>query len=124
IVNGHWANDLTIEPIGDFQGTIFSALQFICYTNPQKLYIVACDCTSSVNKEIQVLNANLSYQLKYWQSFKNFVSEVYPDLEIISINPVGLKGMFKDVYTKEYLFDHPEIKGDLEILNYTEEDNV
>lgn len=123
LAGGHWANDLTLEPIGDFSGTVFSALQFICFTNPKKLYIVACDCSAAVNKEIQVVNANLSYQIKAWKSFKQFVSETYPDMEIISVNPVGLKGIFSDVYTREYLFEHPEIKGDITILDYTEENN-
>ena len=40
-----------------------------------------------------------------------------PDIEIISINPVGLKGLFHDVYTEEYLIDHPEInREEIEIF--------
>ena len=30
-------------------------------------------------------------------------------MEIISVNPVGLKGMFHDMYTESYLDAHPEI---------------
>lgn len=38
-------------------------------------------------------------------------------MKIIGVIPVGLKGVFKDVYTKEYLKDHPEINPDeVEIL--------
>ena len=33
---------------------------------------------------------------------KTFADQYYPDTEIISINPVGLKGLFKDIYTEEY----------------------
>lgn len=41
----------------------------------------------------------------------------YPDMEIISVNPVGLKGLFRDVYTESYLNDHPEIdRKTVEIL--------
>lgn len=33
---------------------------------------------------------------------KMFASKYYPDIKIYSINPVGLKGLFKDIYTDEY----------------------
>ena len=32
-----------------------------------------------------------------YKKFKAFAHKYYPDIEIISINPVGLKGLFKDV---------------------------
>ena len=50
-----------------------------------------------------------------WKKVKDFVAMFYPDVEIISINPVGLKGLFKDVYTKEYLKTMPNI--DTENIN-------
>ena len=40
---------------------------------------------------------------------QNFIMKYYDDVEIISVNPIGLRGMFKDVYTREFLKDHPEI---------------
>jgi hypothetical protein len=33
-----------------------------------------------------------------WKDLKKFAQIYYPDTEIISINPVGLKGLFTDVY--------------------------
>ena len=42
----------------------------------------------------------------------------YPDTEIISINPIGLKGIFKDVYTEDFLNDNPGIdKNSVEIVD-------
>lgn len=35
-----------------------------------------------------------------WQEIKQFSDRYYPDIEIISINPVGLKGLFKEEYKK------------------------
>ena len=32
---------------------------------------------------------------------KEFAETYYPDTEIISINPVGLKGVFKDEFTEK-----------------------
>ena len=36
--------------------------------------------------------------IKLWLKLKKFAKTYYPDTEIISVNPVGLKGIFKDVY--------------------------
>ena len=33
-----------------------------------------------------------------WKELKEFANAFYPDIEIISINPVGLKGIFIDQY--------------------------
>ena len=36
--------------------------------------------------------------ISLWYQLKKFARVFYPDTEIISINPVGLKGIFKDEY--------------------------
>ena len=57
------------------------------------------------------------YQKKSWDSFKQMVCRMYPNTPIISVNPVGLKGMFKDVYTQSYVDAHPELlKENIKIL--------
>lgn len=110
LAQGNWAVNLSIEPIGDFQGTVFSALQFSCFTMPKRIFLVGCDCSASYfyNQEDQTV---FDYQLVSWEKFKTFVSKYYPEIEIISINPDRLRGLFHDVYTKQYLDKHPEIKG-------------
>jgi len=35
-----------------------------------------------------------------WIQLKEFVELYYPETEIISINPIGLKGLFRDEYTE------------------------
>ena len=50
-----------------------------------------------------------NFMKKEWNIIKKIAPVFYPETEIISVNPVGLKGMFHDVYTKSYLQDHPEI---------------
>ena len=44
--------------------------------------------------------------LNCWLKLRDFIKAFYPDIEIVSINPVGLKGLFKDCYQNE--------KGELE----------
>ena len=44
-----------------------------------------------------------------------------PDIEIISVNPVGLKGLFRDVYTKEYVKNNPELFENVDNIEYYED---
>lgn len=91
------AYDLSRNPMGQFYGTPFSALQFILYTNPKRLYLVGWDCSAgyAYNKSNALGPAN--YQIDILKKyFVPFIKVNYPNIEIISINPVGLKGIFKD----------------------------
>lgn len=72
------------------------AAQFALFTNPKRLYLVGCDCSSGYFNSKNGNNAR--YMIAYWKQFKDFANEFYPDTEIISVNPVGLKGLFKDLY--------------------------
>lgn len=95
------AYDLTREPLGDFSGTPFSALQFILFTHPKTLYLVGWDCSAGYAYDkpnaINPANYQVNTVKKY---FLPFIKLNYPDIEIISINPVGLKNMFTDMYMK------------------------
>ena len=127
----NWSNNLEVEPIGDWAGCVFSALQFALYTNPQEIYLVGCDCTSTGHfyeeraSQFTTKNTtNLMYQKKSWDSFNQMVRRMYPNTPIISVNPVGLKGMFKDVYTQSYVDAHQELLNeDILILNNKNEIN-
>ena len=56
-------------------------------------------------------------QKKYWIRAKQILEYRYPKTKVISINPVGLRGLFKDVYTQSYVDAHPELKNEnIEIL--------
>lgn len=92
------AYDLERQPMGDFCGTVFSALQFILYTHPKTLYIVGWDCGAgyAYNKPNAMGSANAQIDiLKTY--FLPFIKINYPDIQIIVINPVGLKGIFKEI---------------------------
>ena len=59
------------------------------------------------NGEKAILPDNVSgfkenHKIKHaqgWKELKRFAEVYYPTTEIISVNPVGLRGMFKDLYT-------------------------
>jgi len=89
------AYDLAHEPVGDFQGCVFSALQFAMYAHPDELYIVGFDCTSGHFYEKG--DSSLSYQLQSWIRFSHTLRDMYPEISVYSVNPVGLKGLFTDI---------------------------
>lgn len=53
----------------------------------------------------------------YYNTIKHsryFAKQYYPNTEIISVNPVGLKGIFTDLYTEKYL----QATGDKQAENF------
>ncbi len=123
-----YATDISCEPFVWFAGTVFAALQFAIYTGAKRVYLAGFDCTDGVGHAFYDTNIksyspysgrfayNLKYQLKSWQQFKEYLGYMHSNFtEFVSVNPVTLQGMFKDVYTQSYLNEHPEIK-DAELL--------
>lgn len=97
---------------GGFYSIIFSALQFALYTRPKRILLVGCDCADTGHFDDGGSFQYGSYipvWLGGYRCFKEFIAMHYPDTEVISVNPVGLRGMFHDVYTNNYLNDHPEL---------------
>ena len=101
--------DISRAPLGTFSSVIFPALQFALWTHPKRIYLVGCDCSSlghcsgitsktSAGTKFPLATERLLYG---WQKMKDFVEKFYPDVEIVSVNPVGLKGMFIDMEQKD-----------------------
>ncbi len=92
-----FAIDPTVEPIGDFEFTAMVALQFALFTNPRRIYLVGMDCD---NAFFYGGGSDHDYQIPIWHKFADFTRENFPETEIISVNPVGLKNLFKDLNQK------------------------
>lgn len=99
--------DISRARLGTFSSVIFPALQFALWTHPKRIYLVGCDCTSlghcrgitdktSAGTKFPLATERL---LHGWSEMKKFAERFYPDVEIVSVNPVGLKGMFRDMQT-------------------------
>jgi len=102
------------QPLGNYNSVALQAMQFVLYTNPRRVYLVGIDCSAlghfhedqgsvdelkhRVKERKENLDRWAKETLKAWKDIKDFANVYYPDTEIISINPVGLKGFFKDVY--------------------------
>lgn len=91
--------DISTQPLGCFGSIVFPALQFALWTNPAKIYLVGCDCTTAGyaydKKDTNFLKPDRI--IEAYKKLKVFAHKYYPDTEIISINPVGLKGIFKEL---------------------------
>lgn len=96
--------DISVQPLTGGGSVAFVAMQFILWTNPRRIYIVGCDCSSNghfMSENLINNPASPEYYLTLvepWKRLKLFANKLYPGTEIISVNPVGLKGLFKDIY--------------------------
>ena len=119
--------DISYTPFSDIGGTALSAMQFALYTNPKRIYLIGCDCSNNGHFHAEAKNGNgpqFKSFLRWWKYLKKYLQDYNYRTEIISVNPVGLKGMFKDVYTQSYVDAHPELLNeDILILNNENEIN-
>ena len=106
-------------PLMAFYSIAFQAIHFALYTNAKRIFLVGCDCSSNGYFDgTAQFSANPPKWLQGYQKLKAFTERFYPETEIISVNPIGLKGLFYDVYTESYLTEHPEIdRTQCEILD-------
>lgn len=98
--------DIFKEPFPDYHSVIFTALQIVLLGNPKKIYLAGCDCipnhfdTDDGGKFLVH-----STFVKSWKIFRNMLQQNNPDLPVISINPIGLKGVFIDLYQNKAAVD-------------------
>lgn len=96
--------DICHHPVSAGRAVVFSALHFALYTYPKRIYLVGCDATfirhfdDEAEKEDDYKEVPQVF-LERYKLTKQFAQMHYPETEIISVNPVGLKGVFKDIYT-------------------------
>lgn len=120
-------------PLAQFWASGFQALHFAFHTSPRRIFLVGFDCnfTGYFNGQPQKFDVrgkkkavteasaettqHIEVILDGFKKFKRYKQVYYPRTEVISINPVGLRGLYEDTYTKEYIMEHSEIL-DYEIL--------
>ncbi len=98
--------DIDCMPLGNMPNIALLAMQIILFSNPTKIYLAGCDASSlghfddikkndGKHKNIYVDSDQV---IQKWMELKEFARAFYPDTEIVSVNPVGLKGLFTDEY--------------------------
>lgn len=108
--------DIDCLPLWNGNSVAHQAMQFALFSNPKKIYLVGCDCSGMKSGHfITGKRDNEMYQsfskefwkgsqealIAGWKKLKDFAQTYYPDTEIISVNPVGLTGVFNDLYQKK-----------------------
>lgn len=105
--DGRFVYDIDKRAVGAMPNIALEALQIILFSHPQNVYLVGCDASKGHFKNYSIdelRNNNMPDTVsdpqvfQMWKNFKVFAERYYPDVKIISINPVGLKGMFEDIY--------------------------
>lgn len=99
--------------ISTFTNVGLSVMQFALWMNPKRIYLVGIDASGnhftqqglSMEEKIEeeqritaMWETDRERTRKKWEECKLFASIYYPETEIVSVNPVGLKGVFRDEY--------------------------
>lgn len=100
--------DITNSALASVLTVAHSALHFALWTHPKRIYLAGCDTTAAPywdggareEKYVKVSDFVNNTAIDGYKKFKYFADTYYPDVEIISVNPVGLKGIFTDIYTE------------------------
>ena len=98
--------DLSVSPFKSYGTNMYCAFQFALWTHPDKIYIVGADCwgkSHASGLDYGETCGDYRVYIKPWRKLKEFAESYYPDIEIVSLNPVGLRGVFKDEYTDKYM---------------------
>ena len=98
-------------PLADFWTVVHPAMHFALYTNADTIYLLGCDTTESgyANKNLLQVRVDIDLMKAGYEKFKEFRDVQYPNTRIVSVNPIGLKGIFEDVYTKEFVEQNPDL---------------
>ena len=108
--------DLAHQPMMVSASVIATAVQFALWCHPKRIYVVGCDCS---NNGYHTGDHTDVWQYLYlndlvpeWVRLAQFAKEIYPDIEMVSINPVALRGLFdKDMEMENgILTELPPIK--------------
>lgn len=95
-VPADFSADLAKKPPAAAGSVAFPALQFLLWTGVKRIYIVGADITDGrrIGEDKPAQDYVKQNHLGRWREFERWVATAYPDVEIIPINPVGLRGMF------------------------------
>jgi hypothetical protein len=98
--------DIRFNPLADFFTVVFPALHFALFTNPRRIYLAGCDTSyfgyadgSEQTRKTGAIRSQMTHRIDGYRRMRDFAAHVFPETEIISINPVTLAGLFSDQVT-------------------------
>ena len=100
-VKPFFSSNLDEVPPAAAGSIVFPALQFALYAGFSRIYIAGVDIMDPRRFNESEPNGNnyARFHLPRWAQFAQWVSQAY-DVRIVSVNPVGLTGMFEDLEQK------------------------
>lgn len=93
--------DILSNSIFDYTSIIFNTLQILLFCKPKRIFLVGCDCSDTQNFINEEQGGRHSTLIAPWKALKLFADNHFPETEIVSVNPIGLKGLFRDYYQNE-----------------------
>lgn len=92
-------------PLADFYTVVHPALHFALYTNPKIIYLIGCDTSTDgyANKNILQFRIRINNIIDGYKKLKELRDLEYPETRIVSVNPIGLRNIFEDVYTESFV---------------------
>lgn len=96
----HISKDISCHPVMNFGSVVFSALHFALYSGAETIYLVGCDTNSEghFDNDRNISNYDIARNKIGFALVKQYKEYRYPDVNIVSVNPVGLKGLFDEKY--------------------------
>lgn len=108
--------ELELYPVFHCYTVLHSMLHIALYMNPDVIYLLGCDSVPNGYFDGRDATAQKSgamhvNEIKYgYVQLRNLQRHQRSRTRIVSVNPIGLRGFFEDVYTPQFLALHPEIK--------------
>ncbi len=116
LFHGELTADISSSPLRYYQSVAVTALQIALYMKPEKIYLAGLDFSDegyfTIESEFEEKADRHRMWIKdhwkkddifeFWKYVSKFAHSNYPEIEIVSINPVSLKGIFEDVYTNKW----------------------
>lgn len=79
---------------------IYLGLFFCLHIGCKRIYLVGCDCSSGKFSE-SLVSGSYHSCADVWGQIKEHVKQARPNVEIISINPVNLEGVFPSITSED-----------------------
>lgn len=107
--------ELELYPVFHFSTVVHCMLHIALYMNPDVIYLLGCDSVptgyfDARDNAIQKSRMNTDRIKHGYLQLQMLQRHQRPHIRIVSVNPIGLRGVFEDVYTPQFLALHPELR--------------
>lgn len=104
----YFSSNLEETPPAAAGSVAFPALQFALWCGFSRIYLAGVDILDTRRfNDGDSGNDYARFHLPRWGQFKQWVQNAYDEVRIISLNPVGLRGMFEDM--DQHPVEHIEV---------------